>query len=132
MDSNIDVGGWCPEGRLAEDGVVPLRYPVIELPRAGYRQRTKRNVIDSDGTAIVYFGQPTGGTELTIKFCITERKPYALIDAEVFTTELAANKLCDFIEKNSIQILNVAGPSAGGEPRAYRYTYDAIRAAFTG
>jgi hypothetical protein len=86
MDSNIDVGGWCPEGRLAEDGVVPLRYPVIELPRAGYRQRTKRNVIDSDGTAIVYFGQPTGGTELTIKFCITERKPYALIDAEVFST----------------------------------------------
>lgn len=131
MNSSIEVGGWCPEGRLAEDGPIPLLYPVTELPRSGYRQRTKRNVIDSDGTAIIYFGHPTGGTELTIKFCMSERKPYALIDAEIFTVDQAASKICRFIGEYNIETLNLAGPRAGGEPRAYGYTYDVVMEVLT-
>jgi predicted Rossmann-fold nucleotide-binding protein len=76
MESGVEAGGWCPEGRKADDGVIPDKYPVKELPKAGYRQRTRRNVIDSDGTAIFYFGDPTGRTEQTILFCFKERKPY--------------------------------------------------------
>src|SRR5210317_1948565 len=55
-------GGWCPEGRLADDGPIPARYPLQELPGGGYRARTRRNVRDSDATLIVTFGAPTGGT----------------------------------------------------------------------
>ena len=61
----VEAGGWCPEGRTAEDGIIPDRYPVIGLPGAGYPERTRQNVIDSDGTLIIYFGFPAGGTELT-------------------------------------------------------------------
>src|ERR671915_1058228 len=50
-------GGWCPPGRLAEDGQIPERYPLIELKEGGYSQRTLRNVVESDGTAILYFSQ---------------------------------------------------------------------------
>ena len=81
LECAVALGGWCPAGRLAEDGVIPSRYPVEELPRAGYRQRTKRNVVDSDGTVIIYFGYPSGGTEQTLVFCIKEKQPYVLIDA---------------------------------------------------
>jgi hypothetical protein len=70
----VNAGGWCPEGRLAEDGVIPDIYPLKELPMAGYRQRTKKNVIDSDGTLIIYFGFPTGGTELDIRGSILRRE----------------------------------------------------------
>ena len=55
LERGVEAGGWCPEGRVAEDGVIPEQYPVKELPKAGYLQRTKRNVIDSDGTAIFVF-----------------------------------------------------------------------------
>ncbi len=126
MESGVDVGGWCPEGRLAEDGTIPGRYPVRELPGSGYSERTKRNVIDSDGTVIIYFASPSGGTEQTIAFCIGEKKPYVLIDAEELTVERASGKIQTFIDQYSISILNVAGPRAGGEPRAYGYARKVI------
>ena len=121
LESGVEAGGWCPEGRRAEDGVIPEKYPVKELPKAGYRQRTRRNVIDSDGTAIIYFGYPTGGTEKTITYCINERKTYVMIDADVLSIERAAKKIEHFIVEHSIAVLNVAGPRASGEPRAYAY-----------
>lgn len=40
IELGVESGGWCPEGRLAEDGVIPDMYPVRELPGSGYRQRT--------------------------------------------------------------------------------------------
>ena len=126
LESGIEAGGWCPEGRMAEDGVIPAKYPVKELHGSGYRQRTKRNVIDGDGTAIIYFGCPSGGTEQTIVFCIKDRKPYVLIDAEELTVEQASRKIGRFIKDHSISVLNVAGPRAGGEPRAYAYAKNVV------
>ena len=123
LECGVEAGGWCPEGRLAEDGIIPEKYPVKELHGSGYRQRTKMNVIDSDGTAIIYFGYPTGGTEQTIMFCIEEQKPHMLIDAEELSIGRASRKIEQFIEDHTIAVLNVAGPRAGGEPRAYAYAY---------
>jgi len=119
----IDVGGWCPEGRIAEDGVIPAKYPVAELPNAGYKQRTRKNVIDSDGTVVIHFGLPTGGTKKTLSYCEIENKPHLLIDAEEVDLEQATYRLSQFIESNSISVLNVAGPRESGEPRAYNYVY---------
>lgn len=127
LESGIEAGGWCPEGRPAEDGVIPDRYPVKELPGAGYRQRTKRNVIDSDGTVIIYFGTPVGGTELTISFCIKLKKPYVLVDGDELSVERATHKIDAFIARKKIPVLNVAGPRAGSEPRAYGYAKEVIR-----
>ena len=33
--AGIVAGGWCPRGRLAEDGVLDARYPLLETPTAG-------------------------------------------------------------------------------------------------
>ncbi|MGA2841603.1 MAG: putative molybdenum carrier protein [Steroidobacteraceae bacterium] len=45
-------GGRCPWDRAAEDGVISEKYPLDPVPCGGYRQRTLKNVQDSDGTAI--------------------------------------------------------------------------------
>ncbi len=42
LEMGIAAGGWCPEGRMAEDSIIPDKYPVKELPNAGYSQRTKK------------------------------------------------------------------------------------------
>lgn len=126
LQSGVEAGGWCPQGRLAEDGPIPEKYPVTELPNAGYRQRTRRNVIDSDGTAIICFGAPSGGTELTMLFCIKERRPHVLIDAEQLSVDRASREIRRFIDAAAISVLNVAGPRASGEPRAYTYANKVI------
>ena len=48
LDAGVECGGWCPEGRLAEDGRIDERYPLIELEKGGYLERTFANVVDSD------------------------------------------------------------------------------------
>jgi len=42
----IPYGGWCPAGRLAEDGTIDARYILKETPSASYPQRTEWNVRD--------------------------------------------------------------------------------------
>jgi hypothetical protein len=119
-------GGWCPPGRLAEDGRIPERYPLIELKEGGYRQRTLRNVLESDGTAILYFAQIEGGTEETLRFCIEERKPYKLIDAEEVSAKRATFLLASFVRRYGIGALNVAGPQQSQAPHAHAYAYAVI------
>jgi len=130
LECGVPAGGWCPKGRIAEDGIISAKYPVRELSRAGYKARTKQNVVDSDGTVIIYFGTPSGGTEQTLLFCIREKKPYVLIDAEEFKIESAAKKIKGFVEQNSISVLNVAGPRASKERRAYGYTKEVLQRLF--
>jgi len=126
LSSNIECGGWCPDGRKAEDGKIPPHYPVTELKDAGYTKRTVQNVIDSDGTVIIYFDTLSGGTEKTLLFCLEQKKPYLLIDASQFSIERTAERIQDFVSNNAIKILNIAGPRASGEPLAYGYTLQAM------
>ncbi len=79
----VECGGWCPAGRLAEDGTIPKRYPVMELANAGYAERTARNVADSDRTLVISNGVPLGGTRETVGRCVEMRKPYLIIDSEL-------------------------------------------------
>ncbi len=126
LELKVPCGGWCPEGRKAEDGVISAKYPLKELPRSGYRQRTRRNVVDSDGTVIIYFKYLSGGTQLTLKFCLSEKKPYLLIDATELKEKRASERIYDFVQEYAIQKLNFAGPRASGEPDAYGYTKQVV------
>lgn len=98
----------------------------MELPRSGYRQRTRKNVVDSDGTVIIYFKYLSGGTQLTLKFCLSEKKPYLLIDATELNQKRASERIYDFVQEYDIQKLNFAGPRASGEPEAYGYTKQVV------
>jgi len=55
------------------------------------------------------------------------RKPYVLIDAGELSIEKATKKIEPFIDEYSISVLNVAGPRASGEPRAYSYAREVIQ-----
>ena len=123
----ISCGGWCPEGRLAEDGCIPERYPLKELAGAGYVERTLMNVMDSDGTLIINFGELQGGTEQTLWFCVEQTKPHELLNADKVPVSEAAQLIHAFVKKHRIRILNVAGPRASKEARAYAYALEAVR-----
>jgi Circularly permutated YpsA SLOG family len=119
---NFPCGGWAPEDRMAEDGVIPDRYPLVPLPRGGYRQRTRLNVSDSDGTAILYNESLRGGTRLTRNLCALLKRPYILINAaETQDPIAAAEAVLRFVEDNHIETLSVAGPRASGWVAGYAF-----------
>jgi hypothetical protein len=109
IDLGIEHGGWCPKGRLAEDGAVPGRYRLRETATAEYAERTRRNVEEADATAIFTRGAPTGGSALTAEFARRAGKPLLAIDLSRATPAEAAAALRRFVEEHAARTLNVAG-----------------------
>lgn len=109
---DIPHGGWCPAGRRAEDGQIPDGYQLRETDQRDYSVRTERNVIESDGTLILFRNKLSGGTDLTFRLAGKHRRPSICFDldediASVTDTYQAFSK---WIEANNISVLNVAGP----------------------
>ena len=100
----VECGGWCPEGRLAEDGTIPTRYPVMQLANAGYAERTARNVADSDGTLIISNGVPLGGTRETVDRCIEMRKPHLIIDCARRLVQETIEVATEFVTNLSFRV----------------------------
>ena len=74
----LPVGGYVSKGRLAEDGQVPDKYPMMETGSKDYKSRTKRNVLESDGTLTINIGPMKTGTALTAKTAQENFKPAEL------------------------------------------------------
>lgn len=127
----LPCGGWCPAGRLAEDGIIPDSYPVIELASGGYRDRTRHNVIDSDGTVLIFFDQLHGGTLLTLNFCEQYNKPHLMIDASQINAVRAAADIARFVTDQRISVLNIAGPRASSNTKTYDYTLATMKRFFS-
>lgn len=119
-------GGWCPEGRRAEDGVIDARYPLDELDGGGYLERTERNVRDSDATVIIHFGRLEGGTRATQECCATLGRPCLLLDGERIDAAEAATRIAAFVSRIGARRLNVAGPRASDAPGAYDFARAAV------
>lgn len=105
----VPVGGWCPDGRRAEDGRIPDRYPLTETPSAAYEQRTAWNVRDSDGTLIVTNGTLEGGTALTME----EARERGRAVLHVRSTDAVPIPMIRaWGAEHDVRVLNVAGPRA--------------------
>lgn len=107
LEMGIACGGWCPQGRKAEDGVIPTHYPLQETESANYECRTQRNIRDSDGTLILALGKLEGGTALTEHLAHQMGKPVLVVDLDNDPDPRSAR---DWIQNHAIRILNVAGP----------------------
>jgi hypothetical protein len=127
MAFDFACGGWCPGDRMAEDGVIPERYPLMPLPNGGHRERTRLNVVDSDGTAILFYESLSGGARLTRNLCALLNRPYVLVDARQLGEGEAATAVEKFVEVHPIHILNVAGPRASKWKEGYAYTLAVIK-----
>lgn len=122
----VDCGGWCPADRLAEDGRIPDRYPLHPAERPGYSERTLRNVLDSDGTLILFSESLVGGTEETLLRCLQIPRPYRLVDGREVPPDRGAELAAEFVTTYGIAVLNVAGPRASGWPGGRDYAYEVV------
>ena len=124
-------GGWCPKNRKAEDGVIGGQYQLVETPSANYLQRTEWNARDSDATVIFTLSPTlTGGSKRTAEFAIKHRKPCLHLPQHSSSYGSPARLLQQFVEENSVQVLNVAGTRASKEPEVWKFAYETLEAAF--
>ncbi|MDD2540639.1 MAG: putative molybdenum carrier protein [Desulfuromonadaceae bacterium] len=126
LEAGIPIGGYCPKGRLAEDGTVPDCYELTELAKGGYKARTEKNVVESDGTLILNIGTLTGGTMMTEEYAKRHGKPYLVVQLD---EKPRPETVRHWLEKNAILILNVAGPRESKYPQGiYHQSISFLRA----
>jgi hypothetical protein len=144
-DCGLEIGGWCPPGRMCEAGAIPAEFPLEEteqdrsvsasdVPRS---QRTEWNVRDSDGTLILRSGKashsdaatgeekPDPGTEWAAQCAKRFGRPLLVCDV---SDPNAKQKVQEWLRRGPIKVLSVGGPAESTSPgigdRAYRLLRD--------
>ena len=132
LEVGLEIGGWVPLGRLAEDGTIPVRYPGLrEAASPDPVVRTELNVRDSDATVILSHGTLTGGSALTLEFARSLERPVLHLDLAAQELVAAASRLREWLALEKPRVLNVAGPRASKDPHIFDETkqvlLDALR-----
>jgi len=128
IEHGCSHGGYCPKGRIAEDGVIPRRYNLMETKSSKYPIRTRLNIIHSDGTLILSPLPMTGGTALTAKYAKKEGKAIFVLSPGFEQNDLLA--LHSFLATRDSCKLNVAGPRLSQWPDSRDFVKRALSRIF--
>lgn len=123
----VPCGGWCPAGRLAEDGRLSAVYPLMEAPGGDYAERTRLNVRDSDGTLILSVGAPSGGTAYTLACARQLGRPVLVVE---LGGPGSIAPVGAWLKEHDVRCLNVAGPRASTAPGVYELAVAYLEAVF--
>ena len=126
LDCGLEIGGWCPAGRTAEDGPIDAKYPLDETPSDDPAERTIRNVRDSDATLILTPSEVTGGTALAAEEARRLGKPLLI----VAPMEEMFDEASTWLAQEDIEVLNVAGPRASEADAVYAFARDFLERLF--
>ena len=122
--SGVAQGGWCPRERRAEDGAIPPVYRLRETASAGYEERTRRNVRDSDATLILNLGELEGGTLLTVAHAARIGRPHRVVQLDDPAQAADVAAVAAWIRATRAEVLNVAGPRESKRPGIYARAAD--------
>lgn len=123
LENGIEIGGFVPKNRLAEDGATPARYPNLrETDTENHSERTELNVRNSDATLILSHGKLMGGSLLTLQFAEKHQKPFLQIDFADLNNEQAVKKAGNWLDSIDCIALNIAGSRASEDSRIYLKT----------
>ncbi len=134
-------GGWCPPGRECERGIIPVKYPVMEVKGGDYQERTRRNVRDADAILVITWkGMLEPGTDLTLSECRNSGKPFLHLDLPVHADagkhlpdlNVRAGKLRAWLDANRPSVLNVAGNRESASPGIQAFTCRFLELVFFG
>jgi len=121
LENKIDCFGWCPKGRKAEDGVIPLSYPLKETGTSGYEKRTLKNIEESQGLLVFLDGEQDKGTILAIDHAEKQNKPIYIIHLSM-NVEDQETGILELLEDHQVTTVNIVGPRESNSPGIYQKT----------
>ena len=120
IEHGLSYGGWLPKGRKTEKGALDLKYSnMTEMSVGDYQEMTEQNIKDSDGTVIFTHGKYSGVSALTMNYAVKHNKPFLHLDLDVASESTAIESLIEWIYKQKIETLNVAGTRESKDENIY-------------
>lgn len=122
----IPTGGWCPKGRLAEDGRIEDKYPLTETLSSDTAQRTEWNIRDSDGSLVIVWNpMPKDGTVFALECLKKWKKPHLVINLSE-TPKPKIEDIVKWIQENNIKVISIGGPRGSFAKNVYTDAFDLI------
>ncbi len=125
-EAGITTGGYCPKNYLTEEGYdKSLKgFGLVQTKTEDYKERTVLNVKHSDGTVIFSNKDKAGrifgiGTLFTIKIVKELTKPLII--------NPGSKTFKEWVVKNDIRILNVAGNRDNQNESIYKCVYKFLK-----
>jgi hypothetical protein len=123
LENKIEIGGFVPKNRLAEDGGISEKYlNLLETVSENPSERTELNVKISDATLILSHGALVGGSLLTKEFAEKYQKPFLYIDFSILEMDEAIEKSSKWLDSIICENLNIAGARASEDALIYEKT----------
>jgi len=134
----LEIGGWCPPGRVSADGPIPAEFPLRETPSERSTKapdiprslRSEWNVRDADATLILTPAESLDdpGTAASAEFTRDYDRPLLICDP---SSAEAAASIIRWLEAGNVEMLNVAGPSEAAAPGIGDVVYSLLTRVFT-
>jgi nucleoside 2-deoxyribosyltransferase len=121
IENNVPCGGWCPKGRVAEDGMIGSNYPLHETRSADPAERTRKNIEDSDAVLVFIDDQMDDGTELAVDYAEELEKPLFVVYLRMNLADQEEG-FSQFMDENQAKKINVVGPRESNSPGIYHKT----------
>ncbi|MEY2563566.1 MAG: hypothetical protein QOH88_1759 [Verrucomicrobiota bacterium] len=129
IQREIEHGGYCPQGRVAEDGVIPSLYNLTETEETEYSLRTKRNVEESDATIIFTLDAAQHGVARETQHHVEHAGKRSIHLSRAAKYDVAAS-LRAFVRFYRVSVLNIVGSREKNEPGIYGFTRTVLDRAF--
>jgi hypothetical protein len=131
LEHGIEISGFVPKNRIAEDGEISAKYPnLLETRAKNPVRRTEMNVKYSDATLILSHGELTGGSKKTLQLAEKYLKPFLHIDFDEISLEKSVVQAQEWLKSINCHELNVAGARASKDPKIYEKTKDFLERLF--
>lgn len=118
----FETGGIMPFGFKTLDGCKPEYKNIFGISAhhsSSYVPRTRKNVENSDGTIRFAFNFDSQGEKCTLRAIKDLKKPHFDVD---LNDPPPISSVLEWLEKEKIEILNVAGNSEQTSPGTYETT----------
>jgi len=116
----IPHGGWTYKSRKTENDTLLQQYNVREIANPSYFERLGKNIIDSDGTVILTYGQLVRGSIATKNLAEKHNKPCLHVELNECTLCHAVSSIRKWMDKNEIEEIFFTGSKPIASPSLHQ------------
>ncbi len=110
---DIPHEGWCYRNRKTDGGVLPEHYNVREIKNPSYFERLKKNIIDSDGTVVLTYGQRAVGSKAVKDLADKHNKPLLNVNLGERSLNHTVSLIREWMTNHEIDTIYFTGSKTG-------------------
>ena len=111
--------GWTYKRRRTENDELPEQCNIKQIANPSYFERLEKNIIDSDGTVVLTYGQLIRGSQATKDLSNQHNKPYLPLDPSESTHSHIVSSIRKWMDNHKIEKIFFTGSKPIASPNLH-------------